>query len=49
MSEILIYQNENIKVVFEYGEIDKRVVVRKNRTTTEILNYSGKLNSCKSI
>lgn len=42
-------KNRNIKAIFEYIELDERVVVRNSRTTTEIFNYSEKLNSCKTI
>lgn len=50
---ILIYQNENgnikVDVIFEDGELGEKVVIRNYRTTTEILNYSEKSNSCKTI
>ena len=41
--------SEHIKAIFEEAELDEKVVVRNYRTTTKILKYSGKPNSCKSI
>ena len=41
--------SEHIKAIFEEAELDEKVVVRNFRTTTKILKYSGKPNSCKSI
>ena len=41
--------SEHIKTIFEDEELDEKVVVRNYRTTTKILKYSGKPNSCKSI
>ena len=35
-SNILIYQNGNIKAIFEEAELDEEVVVRNYRTT---INY----------
>lgn len=40
--------SERIKAIFEEEELDKNLVVRNYRTTTEILDCSKKLNSCKS-
>ena len=40
-SNILIYQNGNIKAIFEEYELDKEVVVRKFRHTANIgKNYT---------
>jgi hypothetical protein len=41
-SNILIYQNGNIKAIFEEYELDKEVVVRNYRTTTKYRTIEGR-------